>query len=144
MIRAVFKIYLEIYSDRNNVWNSNGFRLNRTFRVLPSLLGPFLSLFFFFFFFFLVRVFLKSLFIYFERKTEKESEQGRGRERNPSRLRTINAEPDVGLKPTNCEIMTWAEAGCLTDWATQAPLLVSFLTDIYFVLAFSQNRFWVC
>ena len=44
------------------------------------------------------------MFIYFER----EHEQGRGREqeRIPSRLHTISAEPDVGLEPTNCKIMT--------------------------------------
>ena len=28
------------------------------------------------------------------------------RERVPSRLHTVSAEPDVGLDPTNCEIMT--------------------------------------
>ena len=27
----------------------------------------------------------------------------------PSRLPAISTEPDVGLKPTKCEIMTWAE-----------------------------------
>ena len=30
----------------------------------------------------------------------------RGRERIPSRLLTVSAEPDVGFKPTNHEIMT--------------------------------------
>ena len=35
------------------------------------------------------------------------------------------SEPDVGLELTNCEIMTWAEVGCSTDWATQAPQHVS-------------------
>ena len=29
---------------------------------------------------------------------------------------------DAGLELTDCEIMTWAEVSCLTDWATQAPL----------------------
>ena len=33
----------------------------------------------------------------------------------------LSAEPDVGLELTDCEIMTWAKAGRLTDWATQAP-----------------------
>ena len=45
--------------------------------------------------------------IYFER--EIESKWGRGRERrreNPSRSRTVSAEPDVGLELTNSEIMT--------------------------------------
>ena len=41
---------------------------------------------------------------------EKESEQGKNREtgrlRIPSRLYSVNMEPDDGLKPTNYEIMT--------------------------------------
>ena len=50
-----------------------------------------------------------------EREEDTESEAG-------SSLWAISTEPDVGLEPTNCEIMTWAKVGCLTDWATQAPL----------------------
>ena len=50
-----------------------------------------------------------------EREGDTESEAG-------SRLWAISTEPDAVLKLTNCEIMTWAEVGCLTDWATQAPL----------------------
>ena len=38
-----------------------------------------------------------------------------------SRLWAVSAEPDAGLELTNREIMTWAEVGRLTDWATQAP-----------------------
>ena len=56
---------------------------------------------------------------------------GRGAEREgdteleaSSRFWAVSTEPDTGLKLTNCEIMTWAEVGRLTDWATQAPLLV--------------------
>ena len=33
----------------------------------------------------------------------------RGRERIPSRLRPINAEPDLGLNLMNRKIKTWAE-----------------------------------
>ena len=54
------------------------------------------------------------------RETEKEKEEGREggreidsvsrgraeRERISSRLHAVRAEPDVGLKLTNCEIMT--------------------------------------
>ena len=43
-----------------------------------------------------------------EREDDTESEAGR---------RALNA----GLELTNSEIMTWAEVGHLTDWATQAP-----------------------
>ena len=51
------------------------------------------------------------LFNYFERERERVS-QGwgeRGRERVPGRLRTVSTEPDAGLDPTNCEIMTQVE-----------------------------------
>ena len=49
------------------------------------------------------------MFIYFER--ERYSANGRWgqrerRERIPSRLHIVSAEPDVGLEPTNHEIMT--------------------------------------
>ena len=50
-----------------------------------------------------------------EREGDTESKAG-------SRFWAISTEPDMGLKPTSCEIMTWAEVGHLTDWATQAPL----------------------
>ena len=53
------------------------------------------------------------------REGETESEAG-------SRLQAVITEPDGGLQLTNCEIMTWAEVGHLTDWATQAPLVDGF------------------
>ena len=44
-----------------------------------------------------------------ERERERESQKGRGRDRGreriPSSLHTVSAEPNVGLKPTNHEIM---------------------------------------
>ena len=51
------------------------------------------------------------MFIYFERERKTEqTHKGRGRERGreriPSRLPTVSAEPDVGLKLMNCEIVT--------------------------------------
>ena len=46
-------------------------------------------------------IFLK--FICFERERERRD---RGRERIPSRLCTLGTEPDSGLDPTNCEMMT--------------------------------------
>ena len=49
-----------------------------------------------------------------EREGDTESETG-------SRLWAVSTEPDAGLEPTNCEIVTRAEVGSLTDWATQAP-----------------------
>ena len=48
---------------------------------------------------------------------DTESEAG-------SRLWAVRTEPNVGLEHMNCELMTWAEVGRLTDWATQVALLV--------------------
>ena len=69
------------------------------------------------------------------------------------RLSAVSTEPDVGFKPTNCEIMTWIEVRCSTDWATQAPLKKAFfkkacitlltqpdLTDIYRSLYLNNRR----
>ena len=52
-----------------------------------------------------------------EREEDTESKAG-------SRLWAVSTEPDAGLEPTNCEIMTWAKVRCLTDWATQEPLSI--------------------
>ena len=49
-----------------------------------------------------------------EREGDTESEAG-------SRFWAVSTEPDTGLKLTNREIMTWAEVGHSTAWATQAP-----------------------
>ena len=76
-------------------------------------------------------VFLKNflMFILFLRERQSESRRGREREREGdteseagSALWAVSTKPDTGLEPTNCEIMTWAEVGCLTNWVTQAPL----------------------
>ena len=53
-----------------------------------------------------------------ERKTESEA---------GSRLWPVSTEPDVGLELTNCEVMTWAKFGPLTNWATQVPPEARFL-----------------
>ena len=73
------------------------------------------------FFFFL-------MFIYFWDR-ERQSMNGGGAKREGdteseagSRLRAISPGPDAGLELTDREIVTWAEVGRLTDWATQAPL----------------------
>ena len=70
------------------------------------------------------------MFIYFW-KRERQSKSGGGAEREGnteseagSRLWAVSTEPDVGLKLTDCEIMTWAEVRRLMGWATQAPLCV--------------------
>ena len=76
------------------------------------------------------------LFIYFWRRERNRVWVGRGRERERdteseagSRLQSVSSEPKVGLELTNCEIMTWAKVGCLTNCATQAPWLVFFYSS---------------
>ena len=53
-----------------------------------------------------------------ERETQNPNEQG-------SRLWAVSAEPNAA---TSDEIMTCAKVGCLTDWATQVPQAVIFIT----------------
>ena len=72
-------------------------------------------------------------FIYFEKETERDRAwTGEGQREadteseTGSRLWAVNTEPDAGLELTDREIMTWAEVGRLTDWATQAPHLCLF------------------
>ena len=50
---------------------------------------------------------------------------GRHRDRGRNRIQALSCqqEPDVRLEPTNREIMTWVEVGCLTYRATQVPLV---------------------
>ena len=75
------------------------------------------------------------MFIHFWDK-ERHSMNGEGqRERetqNPKQAPgwAVSTEPDVGLELMDRDIMTWAEVGHLTHWATQALLNV-----------FSKNRF---
>ena len=57
-----------------------------------------------------------------EREGDTESEVG-------SRLWAVSTESDAELKLTNCEVMTWAEAGSLTNWATQVPHTIDLLNQ---------------
>ena len=69
-----------------------------------------------------------------EREGDTESEAG-------SRLWAISPEPDEGLELTDREIVTWAEVGRLTDWATQAPpfcMFLKFPMILYFGWAWEQ------
>ena len=85
------------------------------------------------------------------------NEWGGQRERDTQNLKQVpssepsepRSEPDVGLKPTNREIVTWAKVGHLTDWATQAPLiypifnpdlLLCFLSNFPTLLPYGQIR----
>ena len=73
------------------------------------------------------------MFIHFwEREKQSMSRGGAQREGDTeleagSRLWAVSPEPDVGLELTDREIVTWAEVGCSTDWAIQAPQDGAFL-----------------
>ena len=47
--------------------------------------------------------FFSCLFVYFEMRERDREREG---ERNPSRVYTVNAEPNVGLDLTNREVIT--------------------------------------
>ena len=49
-----------------------------------------------------------------QREGDTESEAGSG-------LWAVITEPDAGLELMDHKIMTWAEVGRPTDWATRAP-----------------------
>ena len=72
----------------------------------------------------------KMLFIHLRKWESAWAGEGQ-RERILSRLHAASAEPDAGLKLTNCEIMTWAEikSQMLTNWATQMPQPSLFLKN---------------
>ena len=68
---------------------------------------------------------LKKINVYlFVRERKSMSRGGAGREQNTEseagfRLWAVSTEPDAGLEPMNCKIMTWAEVRRPIDWATQ-------------------------
>ena len=66
-----------------------------------------------------------------EREGDTESEAG-------SRLWAVT-EPDAGLELTDREIMTWAEVGRLTDWATQVPDMPSLTMSPHASLRHTQE-----
>ena len=65
-----------------------------------------------------------------ERESRGGAERERGKQSIWSRLCADSREPDAGLKLTNCEIMSWAQVGCSTDWATQVALGHFFLVSL--------------
>ena len=72
---------------------------------------------------------------------------GSEREGTGSRLWAVSTQPNAGLEPTNHEIMTWAEVGRLTDWATQAPQVFIDLNAwtracIFFILVIWKYEFF--
>ena len=81
------------------------------------------------------------MFIHFLRDRERQSMSREGTEREGDteseaspRHWAVSTVPDAGLELTDCEIMTWAEVGHSTDWATQAPLI--------FLYSWERDRVW--
>ena len=75
-----------------------------------------------------------------EREGDTESEAG-------FRLWAISPESDARLELTDREIVTWAEVGRLTDWATQAPQqCTDYLRDlsdlIYYYVSAALSNFY--
>ena len=65
---------------------------------------------------------------------DRDSTSGGGAERERQNGKQapgseLSAEPDVGLKLTDCEIVTWAKVRHSTNWTTQAPLILLFETN---------------
>ena len=69
-----------------------------------------------------------------EREGDTESETG-------SRLWAVSTEPDMGLRLTDREIMTWAEVRHLTDCAMQAPLIVLIFSSL---VTFDVEHLFIC
>ena len=59
-------------------------------------------------YFFLIVTFFTFIYLFRGREEQRggERERERKRERIPSGLHSVSAEPDKGLDPMNCEIMT--------------------------------------
>ena len=72
-----------------------------------------------------------------EREGDAESQAG-------PRVWDVSTEPDVGLEPTDREIMTWAEIEGLTDWATQVPkaFIFSFANGFYILSWIHETYPW--
>ena len=84
------------------------------------------------------------MFIYIERESGGGAEKEEDTESEAgSRLWAVSTKPDTGLKPPDCEIMTWVEVGCLTHWATQAPLilLIKLFSGLFKAWSWTQGTF---
>ena len=96
-------------------------------------------------FFFIFILLKKNFFLTFIFETERDRAwTGEGQREGDtecetgSRLWAVSTEPDAGLKLTaltDREVMTWAEVGRLTDWATQAPPSLLFWSQAFGTLS---------
>ena len=101
-----------------------------TDKDLVSVFTSWLTFFGFWFLFLFFLIFF-SLYLFLREKDRvRAGEEQREREtQNPKQA--PGSKLSARLEPTNREIMTWAEVGRLTDWATQAPLHPSFIISVY-------------
>ena len=77
----------------------------------------------------------KILFIWHSEGFGEQARAGRAAEREDSPMsRELDVAPSQDL-----EIMTWPKGRCLTDWATQAPLLLIFLKFIHLPFLFEKK-----
>ena len=53
--------------------------------------------------------------------SRERTEGERERESQAGSVRTVTTEPDAGLEPTYCEIMTWTKVRCLTTEPPRCP-----------------------
>ena len=68
-----------------------------------------------------------------EREGGTESEAG-------ARPWAVRTEPDAGLELTDREIMTWAEVGRSSDWATQVPPQFFFNWSVVYIRRYRSFR----
>ena len=74
-----------------------------------------------------------------EREREcKQAHRGRGRRRLPT-----EQGASFGAWSQDPGISTWAEGRRLTDWATQAPLLILFATKVFYDQILLEMFSWI-
>ena len=85
-----------------------------------------------YYFFFLIFLHLFIL----EKQSETKHERGRGREKETQNLKqapgsqqAVSTEPDAGLEPTNCEIMTWAKSDAQQTETPRRPSILTILSE---------------
>ena len=92
--------------------------------------------------FFIILKILMFIIYFWETEKETECKWGkleRGRHQISSRLQALSCQHRAQhrAQTQNCEIMTWAEVRCPTDWPTLVPFIITFW------LGFWNVVFWL-
>ena len=105
LISLIFDIRFKFTAKYNRTYRESPYTIPRSRTRLASPVvnilhdsGPFLLGFFF-----------SVPWFSFERESMHACEQPRGRGRGGKESCAVSTEPDAGLDPMNCEIMTWAQ-----------------------------------